>query len=196
MVDRLEPDVELLDDPHRRGTWVQSERKALQLLADLNRDNPKAATLMLVLMANMDNRGALVASQQTLAEFCQCGLNTIKRAITVLVEGNWIETTSIGKGRGSTLAYTINKRVAWADKRKNMEYAMLDAKLILSRKDQDEIRTTPLIQMAMVAQDEQVVVVGEGGDPPAQDEFEETLARLPTVNPEPRDNEPDPVDQQ
>lgn len=167
MVDHLDPDVELLDDPHRRGTWVQSERKALQLLADLNRENPKAAGLMLVLMANMDNKGALVASQQTLAEFCQCGLNTIKRSIAVLVAGNWIETTSIGKGRGSTLAYIINKRVAWADKRKNMEYAVLDAKLILSKKDQDVIRTDPLIQMAMPGADESVVVTGEGLEPPS-----------------------------
>ena len=184
MIDELEPDVELLDDPDRRGTWVQSERKALQLLAELNRDNPKAATLMLVLMANMDNQAALVASQETLADLCKCGLNTIKRAVAVLVKGNWIETSSIGKGRGSTLSYSINNRVAWADKRKNLEYAHVNAKLILAKKDQEEVRTEPLIQVAILAPDEEVVPHGVGIDPPAQDEFDETLRRLPTVNSE------------
>jgi hypothetical protein len=177
----LDKEVTKLNSPNVRGTWVQAERASLEKLAELNRDHPKAATLMLMLMANMDNQGGLVVSQQTLADFCQCGLNTIKRAIAVLIEGNWIETLSIGKGRGSTLAYFVNNRVAWADKRDKLEYAHVNARVILAKSDQEEIRTDPLIKLPVVGPGDGVIPHGDGIAPPAQAEFDETLAGIPTA---------------
>lgn len=172
--------------PEVRGTWVQAERKGLELLAELNRENPRAAGLMLTLIANMDNMGGVVVSQDVLATFCGCSPSTVKRALRVLVKGNWIETASIGTGRGATLAYFINSRVAWADKRENLKYAYVNARIILSEAENPDLgkATEPLKQVQRFLPNEVVSPHGEGLEPPAQDEFDETLHRLPTINAE------------
>lgn len=172
--------------PEVRGTWVQTERKGLELLAELNRENPRAAGLMLTLIANMDNTGGVVVSQDVLATFCGCSPSTVKRALRVLVKGNWIETASIGMGRGATLAYFINSRVAWADKRENLKYAYMNARIILSEAENPDLGKSmePLKQIQRFLPNEEVLPHGDGLNPPAQDEFDETLHRLPTVNTE------------
>ncbi|WP_332105345.1 hypothetical protein [Acetobacter aceti] len=43
-----------------------------------------------------------------------CGLNTLKRALSVLREGNWIEVRQIGP-TGTACAYVVNDRVAWSE---------------------------------------------------------------------------------
>lgn len=170
--------------PEVRGTWVQAERKGLELLAELNRENPRAAGLMLTLIANMDNTGGVVVSQDVLATFCGCSPSTVKRALRVLVKGNWIETASIGSGRGASLAYFVNSRVAWADKRENLKYAYMNARIIISEAENPDLGKSkePLKQVQRLLSNEEVIPHGEGIEPPAQDEFDETLRRLPSVN--------------
>jgi len=167
--------------PDLRGTWVQAERKALELLAHLNRENPRAATLMISLIANMDERGALVASQATLAKLNRCSLPTIKRALTDLIKGNWIQTISIGSGRGSTLAYVVNSRVAWADKRDNLRYALFNARVLVSEEDNPDMGEGPLNQIPILGPGDKISVHGEGLPPPNQEELDETLEQLPTI---------------
>lgn len=100
----------------KRGPSVHAEQGSLGELAMLNRENPRAASLMLVLMANMDGKGAVVISQAALAKLCNCSLNTVKRSIACLVEGDWVQAVS--DNPGSPLAYVVNSSVARPSKRK------------------------------------------------------------------------------
>lgn len=81
--------------PGVRGASVQAEQGSLGKLAALNRENPSAATLMLILMAKMDNKGALEISQAALAKLCNCSLSTVKRTIAYLVEGSWVQAVDL-----------------------------------------------------------------------------------------------------
>src|SRR3546814_13330513 len=78
------------------GTWVQTDRSAHEKWAMLSISNPRAASVLHVLVAQMGRHNAIVASQATLAKAAGCGLNTFKRALTVLREQGWVEVRQIG----------------------------------------------------------------------------------------------------
>lgn len=167
--------------PQVRGTWVQAERSGMDMMGDLNQTNPRAVTLMLKLISNMDERGALVASQTTLARLSNCSLATVKRAIADLVKGNWIQTITIGGGRGSSLAYVVNSRVAWADKRDNLKYASFQARVLVSEEDNPDLGEGPLNRIPVLGPNDQLSIHGPGLPPPRQEEMDETMSGFPTI---------------
>lgn len=163
-----------------RGTWVQTERKAHEAWAILIGSKPKAAQLLHLLVANMDKKGAVVASQQTLSELMGCSTPTIKRAVKALKEDNWVDVARIGSERGGVNVYLINRRVAWADKRENQRYAAFDARILLSASEQDQIALEakgPLRQIPQMG--ELQVPFGEGIEPPSQPALEGMEHDLP-----------------
>lgn len=167
-----------------RGTWVQTERAAHEQWAQLGRENARAATLLHMLIANMDERGALVADQKTLATLCKMSLSTIKRAVSDLTAGNWIQTISIGAGRGSSLAYVVNSRVAWADKRENLKYAMFSARVLVSEEDNPDLGEGPLKQIPTLSPGDMQLPHGDSLPPPNQGEIDATLPDLPALSAE------------
>jgi DNA-binding MarR family transcriptional regulator len=169
-------------DNQVRGTWVQTERKAHEAWAILIGSKPKAAQLLHLLVANMDKRGAVVASQHTLAELMGCSAPTVKRAVRALREDNWVDVSRIGSERGGVNVYMINRRVAWADKRDNQRYAAFDARIILSASEQDQASLEakgPLRQLPNMG--ELQIPVGEGIDPPSQPSFDGMEPDLPAI---------------
>ncbi|WP_412057920.1 hypothetical protein [Bartonella sp. DGB2] len=75
---------------------------------------PYAAGLLHVLVSQVGDHNAVVASYPTLAKLMGVSVITIKRSIEVLKNGNWIEVRRIG-GSGTANAYIVNDRVAWTD---------------------------------------------------------------------------------
>ncbi|MHC8304263.1 hypothetical protein [Pseudomonas sp. PB3P13] len=100
----------------KRGPSIHAEQGSLGELAMLNHENPRAASLMLLLMANMDGKGEVVLSQAALAKLSNCSLSTVKRSIACLVEGDWVQ--AVNGNPGSPLAYVVNSSVARPNKRK------------------------------------------------------------------------------
>src|SRR3546814_15863907 len=78
------------------GTWVQTDRSAHDKWAMLSISNPRAASVLHVLVAQMARHNAIVPSQATLAKAAGCGLNTFNPALTVIREQGWGE--EIGRG--------------------------------------------------------------------------------------------------
>ena len=155
--------------PSTRGTWVQTERAGHEAWAQLIDQSPRAAQLMHVLVANMDERGALVASQATLAKLTKVSVATIKRALTALIKGQWIQTIRIGGERGGTLAYVVNSRVAWADSRDNLKLAYFNARVLVSSEDQEDLGDEPLQKLPIMETGDLQLPAGEGIKPPAQE---------------------------
>lgn len=154
--------------PSVKGTWVQTERQAHEAWAQLIAEKPRAAQLLHLLVANMNRHGALVASHQTLAELANVSVSTIKRAVADLVGGSWIQTARIGSERGGALAYIVNRRVAWADRRENMHFALFDARVLVSASEQDFLDGPQLRQIPTIYPGEQQLPSGPGEPPPSQ----------------------------
>lgn len=165
-----------------RGTWVQTERKAHEGWAKLIRTSPKAAELLHVLVANMDKKAAVVVSQKVLAEMLGASVPTVKRAVTALQEGNWVDVVRVGSERGGVNAYVVNRRVAWADSRENQRYAIFDARIITSASEQERDvleYQEPLNQLPNFGEFQ--IPVGDGLPPPNQPTIEGLEPDLPAV---------------
>jgi hypothetical protein len=170
-----------METSDNRGTWVQTERKAHEEWAKLIRSSPKAAELLHLLVANMDRKAAVVVSQKILAEMMGAHINTVKKGIAILREGNWIDVVRVGSERGGVNAYLVNRRVAWADKRENQQFAWFDARIITSASEQDlPILDAPMKQLPNVG--ELQIPTGEGIAPPAQPTIDGLEQDLPSIS--------------
>lgn len=156
-----------------RVTFVQTDLEVHEEWARLTIENPRAAALLHLMISRMDKQSALVASREVLAELAGCSVSTVKRSITALRDGRWIDVTQLGKG-GGTNAYVVNSRVAWRDERKKLSYAIFSANVIASAKEQDfvpefedevqSLRRIPTLYFA-----ERQMPMGQGASPPVQE---------------------------
>jgi hypothetical protein len=177
-----EGEVRALVQPTQRGTWVQTERAGHEAWAALIAQAPRAGQLMHIIVQHMDKSGALIVSQSTLAKMMDTSIATTKRAISVLAKHNWIQTISVGGQRGGTLAYVVNSRIAWADKRENLQYARFNARVLISSEDQADLGSDKLKQLPTMDDGEIQLPSGPGMAPPAQDSLEGVdLPDMPSI---------------
>lgn len=130
-----EKDRETLPQKPRRGHFVQTDRSAHEAWARLGTKHPAASALLHVLVANVGDSNAVVASHKVLARLMGSSPSTVKRALATLAEGNWIEVLQIG-ANGTVNAYVLNSRVAWTEGRDQLRYARLKADILLSEDEQ------------------------------------------------------------
>lgn len=153
------------------GSWVQVERAALERWAILAAENPRAASVMMVLVAQMGRHNAIVASQANLARLANCSVRTFQRALDVLRAEKWIEVRQIGPN-GTSCAYIVNDRVAWSGKRDGIRYSLFSAAVLVSddeQPDQAELeRLEPLEHVPAMFTGEQQLPIGDGLPPPSQ----------------------------
>lgn len=174
-------EVRNLHQPPDRGTWVQTERAGHEALAHLINQAPRAAQLLHILIANMDKTGALIASHATLSKLTGVSPATTKRALKVLTEQAWVQTIRLGGDRGGALAYVVNSRIAWADKRENLQYARFSARVIVSSEDQADLGNKPLQKLPTTLPGEMQLPSGDGLPPPVQDSLEGFMPNMPAL---------------
>lgn len=174
-------EVRNLHQPADRGTWVQTERAGHEAWAQLIDQAPRAAQLLHVLVANMDKTGALIASHATLAKLTGVSPATTKRALKVLTEQAWVQAIRLGGDRGGALAYVVNSRIAWADKRENLQYARFNARVIISTEDQKDLGNKPLRKFPSTEPGEVQSPAGEGLAPPVQEPLEGFMPDMPAL---------------
>ncbi|MFZ3581890.1 helix-turn-helix domain-containing protein [Loktanella sp. DJP18] len=97
--------------------------------------HPAASALLHLLVANVGDGNAVVASHKVLARLMGSSPSTVKRAMSTLADGNWIEVQQIG-ANGTVNAYVLNSRVAWAEGRDRLRYARLQAEVLLAEDEQ------------------------------------------------------------
>ena len=136
--------------------FAQLDQDSLMKLADLARDNPKAASVMLAILAKVGDECVLVVSQATLAKLCKCSVPTVKRAIADLVAEDWIVAVIIGSGLATSLAYFIRSRVD-TDTRENLEYVDFNARVLISGEDNPYLKKNLLSQIGHLESGETVI---------------------------------------
>lgn len=164
----------------RRG-WVQTERAAHQAWAVMWKEKPTAAAIMHHLVALMDKRGAVVISQKALAKIAGYCERATRNAIKDLESRQWLQVVRLGPG--TTCAYVINDRVAWADRRENLRLSTFSATVIADYDDQDStaIESAPLRRIPVLYPGEQQLPAGDY-EPPAQAVLDGMETDLPAVS--------------
>lgn len=171
-----------------RHTWVQTERAAHEAWGYLTVSSPRAAALMHHLVAQMDQSAAVVASHAALAALTGMSASTVKRAISDLKAGNWIEVVQLG-GKGGALAFIVNSRVGWAASRNKIHMAAFTAKVLAIGAEQESgyLEKPSLRLIPVLSQGEQQLPTGPGEDPPSQPAIEGLEPDLPSVKVKPED---------
>lgn len=152
------------------GTWVQTDRSAHEAWAHfLALKGATAASRVLhVLIARMGEKNAVVISQGALAEELQVDPRTIRRAVAMLRDHNWIQTVSLGGAKSGVQAYIVNSRVAWQGARDGIRHSVFDATVYATETEQEDgalDRQEPLIGIPALYPDEMQMPSG-GGLPP------------------------------
>jgi hypothetical protein len=164
------------------GSWVQIERAAMERWARLAVDSPRAASVMMVIVAQMGRHNALVISQKTLAKLAGCSRATLQRALEVLNAGCWVEVRQIGE-TGTANAYIVNDRVAWTGSRDGLKYSLFTAAIVVSAEEQpDKAKLDdqpPLERIPALFQGERQLPTGPGLDPPSQPSLDGLEPDLP-----------------
>ena len=145
-------------------TWVQTERKAHEAWSELTLKSPRAAAVMHRLVAMMGHQNAVVINQKTLAKIMKCSLDTVKRGIRDLEEGNWIQVVQLN-GPGTVSGYVVNAAVAWGEARDQIpRLATFHAAVIADADHQatDRLSSPKLRQLPIIYPPEEAIPYGEG----------------------------------
>lgn len=171
-----------LGTPARKpGSWVQTERKTHEAWAQLAIKKPRASALLHHLVASMGHQNAVVVSQRTLAKLLGAHERTVRRAVTDLVEGSWIQVVRIGAGKEA--AYVVNDQVAWGQSRKQMNLSRFSATVIADRDEQTEATLTQdsLRKIPTLYPGEKQLPSGPGEEPPSQPHLDHMEPDLPAI---------------
>lgn len=151
------------------GGWLQVEKKTLRAITQLTVKHPVAAGMLHLLASKMSRTNAVVLSHKAIAEELGVVERSVKRALVILREGNWVEVLKVG----TTNAYRINSRVYWQGER-GKRFASFYAAVSVREDEQDPgvvDNHEPLHQIPVAAPDERVLVGNEPLDPPDQQEL-------------------------
>lgn len=176
--------VQALNKREPRGAWVQTERAAHEAWAGLMRESPNAAMLMHLLVARVGEHNAVVASQKVLANLMGRHINTVKNALRVLKDKNWIEIRQIGD-RGTVNVYIVNDRIAWSGPRDGIRYSLFSARVLLSDEEQPDREgldsQEPLRRVPNLFVGERQLPSGDGLPPISQPFFDGMEPDLPAI---------------
>ena len=132
------------------ANFTQLYDDQLDLIILMTKENPTALTIFLWIIKFMDDRNALVVSQQAIGDALGLHRNTVslavkylksKQALTVLRSSN-------------THVFAINAQIVWRDSADSKKFAHFDAKVYISEFEQQEEKgqsDQPLFSTQLVA---------------------------------------------
>lgn len=126
-------DEETGEEKMLNDNFVQFYTKNILLIAEMNKENSTAVNILLWIIRHMDNRNALVVSQQAIAEATSLHRVTVAKAVKYLQEKKVI---GIFKS-GSTNIYAVNRHIAWKTGAEKKKYALFDANVYIAESEQE-----------------------------------------------------------
>jgi hypothetical protein len=128
------------------ANFVQLYDDNLDLIMLMTKENPTALSIFLWIVKYMDNRNALVASQQAIAENLGLHKNTVYLAIKYLKEKSALSVLR----SSNTHIFALNAQIVWRDTAESKRFAHFDAKVYLSESEQQEEESKPLFDTQLV----------------------------------------------
>jgi hypothetical protein len=140
---------------------------------------------MFALLSRIGENNAVVVSQKTLSKLLGYDDRTVRRAVAMLRENNWLETRSFGE-RGGVQAYIVNDRIAWHGERDGIRYSLFSATVLVSsdeQPDRDELgQQAALIPVPAMHPGEKQLVSGPGLPPPSEPGLPGLEPDLPAID--------------
>lgn len=115
------------------ANFIQIYEDNVDLIIEIANENPTSVKIFLFLIKNMDDRNALVISQNALAEALNLHRNTIGNSVAYLKEKKALEILK----SGNTNIYAINSELAWKSDANSKRYAHFTAKVYISASEQE-----------------------------------------------------------
>jgi hypothetical protein len=125
--------------------FVQLYEDNIDLIIEIANEHPTAIKVFLFLIKNMDEKNALVISQNALSESLNLHRNTIGNSISYLKEKKALDVFK----SGNTNIYAVNSQIAWKSNVEGKRYAMFSAKVFITASEQEEIYKTQLLGHAI-----------------------------------------------
>src|SRR5699024_8670010 len=120
------------NSPYRR--WVQLNKDAYKAEDWLMAKSPIAYRIFKFLINNMDSYNAVMVSYKVMQEKFDKSPDTIRRAIKLLKDKQYIEIYK----SGTSNVYAVNKQIAWNSWGNNYKYGKFGANIILSENEQSD----------------------------------------------------------
>lgn len=139
-----------LEKAKKNSPFTQLDDVGMALFIEVNQKSAKAGSLFLQLAKQMDKKGAVICSRDTLAALAQTDKNNVLRLVKILQDAGLLKTF---KARGIPV-YAMNQDVVWRSDAIGKQYALFSANVIMSEDeiedntDFDIRRGTALIEMA------------------------------------------------
>ena len=136
--DKLDEEIEEKETKKNKN-FAQVYEKGFERISSLINKNPSAAKLYIFLANHIEpGTGAVVVSQELLAEELKVSTRTIRRLSKNLEEEGAI--IRIRLGAGSIYAYCLDPEEIWKSWNSSKEYAAFKTKTLARKKDNGDIR--------------------------------------------------------
>ncbi|MGL4742717.1 MAG: replication/maintenance protein RepL [Sarcina sp.] len=116
--------------------FIQYNKDYYQAEDWLLKNSSVAYRVFKFLVQNMDKYNAVICSYTVLEESLEISNSTVKRAVKILKENNFIDIYK----SGTTNVYCINKNIVWSSWGKNYQYAKFGANIILSKTENKTLK--------------------------------------------------------
>lgn len=129
----------------KREKFAMVEQPALDFYPILNKTNPVAGSIIMVLINLMrESDNVIMVSTKILEEKTGYKRVAISRALQYLESINWIKIYKSGNSN----VYCINSEVAWKTDRSTKARAKFTATIVLAEEEQSSIKPTKLVNLS------------------------------------------------
>ena len=130
----------------KNKNFVQMYPKGFDRAIEIIEQYPLAARLYMFLAKHMEpGTGAIVASQQLLADELNISVRSVQRATKWLDENNVV--LRIKLGAGSIYAYCLNPDEVWKSWNTNKKYAAFNTKTLARHKDNGDVKRRFMVML-------------------------------------------------
>lgn len=133
-MDKAEKEAKRREKQSTYKRWAQYNLAETKRMMGLALSHPKAHAVLLFLVDQMDAHNAVICSHEALQELLGIAESTVKRAIKVLKDGQFITVLKSGKSN----VYAINDTVYWKSWGKNLRYSKFDAAVVVTDSEQQK----------------------------------------------------------
>ena len=143
--DKLDEDTKEKETKKNKN-FTQVYEKGFERISDLINKNPSAAKLYIFLARHIEpGTGAVVVSQELLAEELKVSTRTIRRISKNLEEEGAI--IRIRLGAGSIYAYCLDPEEIWKSWNSSKEYAAFKTKTLARKKDNGDVKRSLMVMI-------------------------------------------------
>jgi hypothetical protein len=148
--------------------WLQLEKSSARELKKLAIKSPVAMGTLMYMVERMSRSNSILVSQKAIADDLGVTDRSVRSAIALLTEHNFIEATKVGTGT----VYSVNTRVAWQGNR-GARYAHFTAEVVAIEAEQKEDidDRKALKKVPHLVEGERILIGNEPTDPPDQGEL-------------------------